>query len=293
MGEISKAYVGSTLVFGKDKTEFPVEVTTTGTVETATDGDDTIYTFKSDGTITFSKRTIVDVLVVGAGGSGKGDASFPSFGGGGGGGGEVLFAQSQSFNGEYDITRGTGASAQAGTDSIVAQNSTNILVANGGGYNTSDGGSGAGGNMNGTSTQAPGDAVEGGYKLFTGTITSNGNNGGTATTTQGGGGGGAGAVGGNAPFNVNFGGKGGNGIANSITGTSVTYGGGGGGGVGGSITGSPNNGGTGGGGDGASANVDAQQGTDYLGGGGGGETDSEYFRGGHGVVIFRVPNVAS
>lgn len=71
MGELNKAFVGTELVFTRNKTEIAPEVTTTGTVETATDGDYTIYTFKSDGTITFSKRTELDVLVVGAGGSGS------------------------------------------------------------------------------------------------------------------------------------------------------------------------------------------------------------------------------
>jgi hypothetical protein len=243
-------------------------------------GTDIIHTFTSSGTITPSKPTNAQILVVGGGGGGGCN------GGGGGGAGGVVYYNSVSFAAQaYSITVGGGGPA---TCNSVPANGTGqntvigaITAYGGGGAASRDaggaaasGGSGGGGGGGaapqitaGSGTAGQGSAGGGGYNQ--------------GCDSAGGGGGGAGAVG--AAGGWNTGGNGGVGVSNSISGVATYYGGGGGGGT----TGYPGcngngtwiqgTGGTGGGGTG-----ETSAGTANRGGGGGAER-----AGGSGIVIIR------
>ncbi len=128
-----------------------------------TDGDYTVHTFTSDGTMTFFKGGNVEVLVVGGGGGG-GEGNGSSWAGSGGGAGGVLYHPAKIVTAqEYSVIVGSGgASHTKGEDSVFDD-----LTAYGGGkglnYEESatpslaDGGSGGGGRYNfgsgGSSTQ--------------------------------------------------------------------------------------------------------------------------------------------
>jgi hypothetical protein len=243
-------------------------------------GTDIIHTFTSSGTITPSKATNAQILVVGGGGGGGCN------GGGGGGAGGVVYYNSVSFAAQpYTITVGNGGPATC-----------NSVPANGTGQNTVIGAITAYGGGGGASRDAGGAAASGGSgggggggaapQITAGSGTAGQGSAGGGGYNQGcdsagGGGGGAGAVG--AAGGWNTGGNGGVGVSNSISGVATYYGGGGGGGTTGYPGCNANNswtqgtGGTGGGGTG-----ETSAGTANTGGGGGAER-----AGGSGIVITR------
>jgi len=93
------------------------------------DNTNAYITYIQDGTITFPVSTIVDFLVVGAGG--RGGAGFYS---GGGGGGEVIYKTSHTFSaGTYNIKIGQDSSITNNRITKIYQNSTDLVVAKGGG----------------------------------------------------------------------------------------------------------------------------------------------------------------
>ena len=261
----------------------------TGTVATTTDGNDTIYSFTGDGTITIATGGIANILLVGGGGSGG-----RACGAGGGAGGMLYLTNAFLPAGSLDVVVGAGGIAPPNkyvNEGYMGENGFPselgpymVLGGGGGGYRTfsttgrgdgvkgATGGSGGGG---GGSNQTVG---LGGFG-----VTGIGNNGGdSGMNDSGGGGGGAGAVGETAAGS-NVAGDGGDGLANSITGSSVTYAGGGGG-----QANTPGVGGAGGGGDGGTGSTGVPQaGTDGLGGGGGGARDVIAGSGGSGIVIVR------
>ncbi len=93
-------------------------------------GNDIAYIkWIEDGTITFPITTVVDFLLVGAGG--RGGAGFYS---GGGGGGEVIYKTSHTFTaGTYSIKIGLDSSTSSTRITKIYQNTTDLVVANGGG----------------------------------------------------------------------------------------------------------------------------------------------------------------
>lgn len=92
--------------------------------------DSTAYLkYIEDGTITFPVSTIVDFLVVGAGG--RGGAGYYS---GGGGGGEVIYKTSHTFaSGTYSITIGKDSDNPTTRITKIHQGATNQVIAKGGG----------------------------------------------------------------------------------------------------------------------------------------------------------------
>lgn len=260
-------------------------------------GNNTVVTFKSNGTFTSTAPFTGQLLVVGGGGGGGGN------GGGGGGGGGVNYLASVSVPaGTYTVT--VGASGAAGTASGFGGNGGNssfgaLLTAVGGGggaegsvanNNGLAGGSGGGSGANG------GAVVVGGAGTA-GQGNAGGGNGGagignTAPFPSGGGGGG-GTIGATATAN-NAPGNGGDGVLNSITGTAQYYGPGGGGSIftnGASQT--QSSGGLGNSpvyGRGAGNTFGGVIGMPAVGGGaGGGATGSPGFAGGSGQVILVGP----
>jgi hypothetical protein len=233
---------------------------TNGTISTS--GTNTIYTFLTSGTITFSSIINISILIVGGGGGGgRGGGTTNVIGGGGGGGGTVNYITNYQITSTspYTITVGAGGIAGNGNGSSGIQSSFDSLIAEGGrGGKRSDAG-GTGGNYSSTNTGDGGD---------------NG---------RGGGGGGAG---GDAS-----GITGGSSISNSITGTSIYYGGGGGGGASSDkIAGAA---GTGNNGNGGGYNSKGIVSTQFGGGGGGGSggIENTQFSGGNGgpgIVIISV-----
>ena len=92
--------------------------------------DNTAYLkYIEDGTITFPISTVVDFLVVGAGG--RGGAGYYS---GGGGGGEVIYKTSHTFaSGTYSITIGKDSDIANTRITKIHQGATNYVIAKGGG----------------------------------------------------------------------------------------------------------------------------------------------------------------
>jgi hypothetical protein len=242
--------------------------------------DEYVYiTFYANGTLIPGFDISASTLLVGGGGSG-GDTSDTTRGGGGGGGcvGYGTFSLLKSTT--YVITIGAGGngvflggSGNAGGKTSIKIGTTELQVANGGGYggnDTQNGGNGAssgGGAQTSTYNTAGAPTTAG-----TGTsFTYSGYRGadGSVSSSYGGGGGGAGAAG--------SGSNGGNGI--QWDGNGQYYGGGGGGG------GSIGVGGIGGGGSGSN---NMRNGTANTGGGGGGSgSGSGSGSGGSGIVIFK------
>jgi hypothetical protein len=253
-----------------------------------------IYTFKTDGTITFGGSGFADLLCVGGGGGG-GRAN-TNGGSGAGGAGGVIDLSPYVYAGTEQIIVGAGGASQEDGSPSLAFN----FGAIGGGRGAKEvgetpafnGGSGGGGGTD-TSPYAPGLGIigqgnDGGY----------GYSGGTEAQDAGGGGGGAGAVGGAGSNNL--GGTGGAGAISTIitttlatslavgevSGSDVYFGGGGGGGC-------RTSGGAGAiGGGGAGGSGTGTNGTANTGGGGGGASTSSATvyggAGGSGVVIVRV-----
>ena len=262
-------------------------------VTTTTVGDDTVYSFLDDGTITVETAGYFDILVVGGGGSG-------GFGrGGGGGAGGVLYVENAYLpSGSLDVVIGAGGifgsgGTNQGSEGIQGQNGKpsalwQYIAPGGGGagsfsydstgsnnYGTPglNGGSGGGG---GGHFQGVGQAGGSGFSGI-------GNAGGNGQYATAAGGGGAGAVGQDGDSTTGTAGNGGNGVAISITGSSVYYGGGGGGAHYGGTAGT---GGLGGGGNGTNTVGGSTAGTANTGGGGGGDIDNGS-AGGSGIVIVR------
>ena len=289
-------------------------VTVTGGTAT-TDGDYTIRTFNSSGTLTVGgTRGYIDcdILIVGGGGGGGygDDGGISDNGGGGGGsGGLVNLGGIAVNNGTYTITIGSGGagatSASPGNGGNGNSTTTDIpgipdvLGGEGGMFsNTSSsatigtyaGGAGAGGR--GQLSGDPGifgGPGSGGNGTFS--QGSPGGNSDDGVLTKGGGGGGSagGLAGGDA--STGRAGSGGGGRNSDITGTLTTYVGGGGGGS--YVSGDYGFGG-GEGGNGGDPGRDAQNGTANRGGGGGGGAGNtstlsrrEGGNGGSGVFIIR------
>jgi len=202
----------------------------------STPGDGYTYRqFTSSGNLVNSggSGAITALIVAGGGGGGAG------WSGAGGGGGEVML--SNEFNiggGTWAITVGDGGD----TDDYVGEDTTFVtsigtITAKGGGtsnydsYGTTppgkDGGSGAGGNANGT--QAGGLSTKVAFPSgITGTIYGNAGGAKVGSGNGAGSGGGGGAGGAGAAGNSTSGGNGGDGVAIAMP-TSYYWGGGGGG----------------------------------------------------------------
>lgn len=257
----------------------------TGGTETVIDDGGTYYrvhAFTGDGTLTFSRDTDVEYLIVAGGGSGGEVHQYESAGGGGAGGllTNVGGTLRSVTSGAKLITVGDGGQVildetekRIGTPGEDSTFDGLTAFGGGGGYaqnftvgSTSDINGGSGGGINiGSSLGTPGQGNDGGVYA-----------------PGGAGGGGAGAVGGSDPDRF-----GGDGLSNDITGTDVTYAGGGAGIDNPTTTTDAGLGGAGGGGDYTSVN-----GVDGLGGGGaGGGYNAGYSvpagSGGSGIVIVR------
>jgi hypothetical protein len=208
-------------------------VTTLSDTPTATNGtisyvgSYSVYTFLSNGSITFPSSKSAQILVVGGGGAGGQNSSSPYTWGGGGGAGGASSLTISSLNGTYTVTVGSGGVASSGTGSssslvgLVTKNggeggvSATTTVQGSGGSGTSGGGSG------GAGATDPGSSPTNGSSGTAYTIPSVG---GTSTVYGGGGSGGnyLGGPGGGT------GGSGG-GASSNNSGTANTGGGGGGG----------------------------------------------------------------
>ena len=237
-------------------------------------------------TVTFTRETVCDILVVGGGGGG-GQGGYEN--GGGGGGGIVYMVNKLFVSGiTYKVIVGDGgAAATVGKNSsITLLNDTPISIDNisvvgkgGGGGGSGSGGSGGGGN-NRQGNKTAGTSIQGNTYWNGTTYIAGGFNGQNGSDYTGGGGGGAGEVGGTDGFL-----EGGDGRQVSITGTNVFYGGGGAGGGSGKTSG-----GDGGGGGAGPWGANGENGTANTGGGGGGAYNSNAYNGGNGgsgIVIIR------
>jgi len=262
---------------------------------TSPSGADTIVSFASVGTCSWSVPagvTSVRYLVVAGGGGGGSDN-----GGGGGAGGYLAGSSTVTTPGDSALVvvgnGGAGAVNASSTASNGGNSSFASLIALGGGGGGSidntagaDGGS-AGGRAANRSQIA--------QSAISTTSPSQGNNGGGKNSGGFGGGGGGGASTAGANGGSNIGGNGGTGQTNNITGIDVTYAGGGGGGGDSNTAGT---GGTGGGGNGSRRGDEIPtQGVDGLGGGGGAAGGSVAGglgkRGGSGIVIIRYATPAA
>ena len=264
---------------------------------TSTSGADTVVSFRTVGTCTWTAPanvSSVQYLIVGGGGGGSG---------GGGGAGGVLYSASSAVTAgsDYSVLVGDGgsgsaASASGGDGSNSSFNSIVAYGGGGGGARQAGGRAGASSGGAGQDTIAAPGASSQGFAGATGPSAD--------AATGAGGGGGAGSVGIRGFLYSEYtgaqrtpGGNGGNGLQYSISGSAVYYGGGGGGG--------PNNntsptvdfgrGGNGGGGNGANANLGngtAGQ-ANTGGGGGGGDWEASGANGGSGIVIVRYATPAA
>jgi hypothetical protein len=254
-------------------------------------GTDTIVTFSTVGSRTWSvpaSVTTARILLIAGGGGGGNDN------GGGGGGGGFVSDSSVSLSPGTLMTvvvgnGGAGSANVAATGSNGGNSSFAGLIALGGGGGGSiQSTAGAdGGSAGGRAANYFGNAEA----AIPTTSPLQGNNGGGKSLNgyAGAGGGGAGAAGSNGGGSSSVGGNGGAGRASNISGINVTYAGGGGGGGNCSVAGS---GGSGGGANGSSQGDQAPgQGVDGLGGGGGGgggcTVAGAGSRGGSGIVVIR------
>ena len=223
-----------------------------------------------------NQEITVDYLVVAGGGAG-GSAGHGGGGGGGmrstvtaTGGTRGLETALQLFaNQEYLVTVGAGGAV----GSVGSDSQFHYITSFGGGYISTNGGSGGGTHAFFAGSGTIGQGFKGGQSR-------------DVSPYAAGGGGGAGQEG-VSNTGGSIAGNGGNGVACEITGSSVTYAGGGGGGV--YLSGTAGSGGLGGGGAGGSSPV---AGTANLGGGGGGKsgTSGGGGTGGSGVVVLRYPD---
>jgi hypothetical protein len=266
-----------------------------------------LHTFTSSGELLVTAGGDVEVLVVGAGGSGGAGvlSTFVFCGGGGGGGGGVVNCKLEVFGGggflgEYDIVVGTSSLGSNGGDSAIITSGVDQVRAKGGGRGGNvtliasgnavddgqDGGSSGGGAFVFDSGVYADQSSNAGNRVF-----GQGNNGANAIEGGAGGGGGAGQAANPAKSLSALGYEvlpiGGNGVASSITGSIKYYGGGGGGGNSVFVDTIP--GGLGGGGAGATNTNDNSEGLPNTGGGGGGGGLAVAGKGGSGIVIIRYP----
>ena len=278
-----------------------------------TDGNDTIHTFTSSGSLVVTGSiTGASYLLIGGGGGGGGDNS------GGGGAGLLRYATGVTLpEATHPVTIGTGGAGSPATNTAASDgNSSTFAISGspvsspgggkGGTGNTgqhagSNGGSGGGGAGETPASNNSGGTGNGDSGHPSGTDVASppngwGNDGGGNSASGGGGGGGAAGVGANAP-STNIGGPGGNGATYTISGSPVTYAGGGGGGNENDVGPPFPSGGPGGGGPGKNGPGPGKQGTDGLGAGGGGGTywtpnspEVTGGPGGDGVLIVRYPN---
>jgi hypothetical protein len=243
------------------------------------DGDYTIHTFNSSGTLELGDvgSLTIEYLII-AGGGGGGRSASTGFGAGGGGAGGYLSSTTTlDPNTSYPVNVGNGGNG-ATTDNdtgFQGGNSTfNGLTAIGGG----------GGRRDNNSGRITGGSGGGGFNANAGGAGTSGqgfNGGGPHPASDGGcGGGGAGGVGLNGGA-AGIAGAGGPGLSSSITGTSITRAGGGGG------SSKNTNHGAGGSGGGGAGGVTGTAGTANTGSGGGGGRGGNGGSGGSGVVIIR------
>jgi hypothetical protein len=264
-----KGQLGSVKVFNSALTAYQVNQDFQSTK--AAFGFNTITTFTTVGSTTWTAPagvTSVDYLVVGGGGGGGG--AYDVGGGGGGGGGLALTGTRSVIPGTtYNVTVGDGGTGGTGTG-----NGGGDTPGNNGSSSTFDtivatGGGGGGGSLDYTGA--------GGAIGNAGTLTApTGGKGGRLnlpTTRAGGGGGGMGNAGSSSPSpsGDNYGAAGGSGITNTLSGSSVVYSAGGNGGDRGS-------------------DYDGANGANNTGNGGGGAAavsfdGSSGGKGGSGVVI--------
>ena len=296
-GELVYLTVGNNGNYYWDHTIATVSVSLSPPPPSTVVGTDTVVTFSTVGSRTWSvpaSVTTARILLI-AGGGGGGDDN-----GGGGGGGGFVTDSSVSLSPGTLMTvvvgnGGAGSANVAATGSNGGNSSFAGLIALGGGGGGSiqstagaDGGS-AGGRAANYSGYAEGAILT--------TSPLQGNNGGGKSLNgyAGAGGGGAGGAGLNGGGSSSIGGNGGAGRASNISGIDVTYAGGGGGGGNCSVAGS---GGSGGGANGSSqGNLAPGQGVDGLGGGGGGgggcTVAGAGSRGGSGIVVIRYATPAA
>ena len=296
-GELVYLTVGNKGTYYWDHTIATMSISASAPPTSTVVGTDTVVTFSSVGSRTWTVPANVSslqYLIVGGGGGGSG---------GGGGAGGVLYNPSYSVTpgNSYTVVVGDGGSGSAASVSggDGSNSSFHSIVANGGGGGGAQQAGGRAGASSGgagqDSSAAPGASSQG----FAGATGPS-----TAAATGAGGGGGAGSVGIRGFLYSEFpgaqrtpGGNGGDGLPYSISGTSTYYGGGGGGGANNnsSATVEFGRGGNGGGGNGA--NNDRMNGTagqaNTGGGGGGGDWEASGANGGSGIVIVRYTTPAA
>lgn len=249
--------------------------------------------------ITFSKDTYCDVLLIGGGGSGGCGQS-----GAGGGSGECRYIQNHLFtSGTYNIIVGKGGASRTRFGGLGNKGDDSYIVKSG---STEDflraygGGAGGQGTSTDTTTIVGGSSGGVGTKITvyspdpSGNMKGYANKGGTGINNvggfyAGGGGGGSGSAGGDAlyfsgPSSICYAGQGGYGVKLDITGEDKYYAAGGGGSISSGNYNSKNVLGIGGG--------ENQAGVDGTGSGGGGTYASSGIsgKGGNGTVIIRWNN---
>ena len=296
-GELVYLTVGNKGTYYWDHTIATMSISLSAPPVSTVVGTDTVVTFSSVGSRSWTVPANVSslqYLIVGGGGGGSG---------GGGGAGGVLYNPSYSVTpgNSYTVVVGDGGSGSAASVSggDGSNSSFHSIVANGGGGGGAQQAGGRAGASSGgagqDSSAAPGASSQG----FAGATGPS-----TASATGAGGGGGAGSVGIRGFLYSEFtgaqrtpGGNGGDGLPYSISGTSTFYGGGGGGDANNnsSATVEFGRGGNGGGGNGA--NNDRMNGTagqaNTGGGGGGGDWEASGANGGSGIVIVRYTTPAA
>ena len=246
-----------------------------------------VYEFLGSGTLNVKEPGMVDMLIVGGGGSGA-----IEFGGGGGAGSHLEVTNAYLPAGAMTVTVGAGGAAPQILSGSGGNPGKPGSASRLGSYYGPAGGGGGSRINNYSGSPVPYDTAQVGASGGGGTLTKAGasgfsgigNNGGAGVALAAGGGGGAGGVGGDGTGTT--GGAGGAGASSSITGTAVTRCGGG-GGAGDSTGGAA---GSGGGGVGVSGASDGGAGTANTGSGGGGTENGNQAggAGGSGIVIVRV-----
>ncbi len=294
-GELVYLTVGNNGNYYWDHTIATMSVSLSPPPPSAVVGTDTIVTFSTVGSRTWTvpaNVTSLRYLIVGGGGGGGSDN-----GGGGGAGGYLAGVSTAVTPGDTALVVVGNGGAGAVNASSTASNGgisrfASLIALGGGGGGSIDNTAGAdGGSAGGRAANRYGNAES----AIATTSPSQGNNGGGKSSGGYGGGGGGGASTAGANGGSNIGGNGGDGRVNNITGVDVTYAGGGGGGGDSNTAGT---GGTGGGGNGSRRGDEAPtQGSDGLGGGGGAAGGSVAGglgkRGGSGIVIVRYTTPAA
>jgi hypothetical protein len=282
------------------------------TPTSSTVGTDTVLTFSTVGSCTWSVPagvTNVRALVIGGGGSGGKSTNVG--GSGGGGAGAMVVHSSFAVSGTISVVVGAGGATRTTYDQGNAGASSSLAaltaIGGGGGGDWCDSGcqsthpqraqipgasGGSGGGSGGGLSNSLGGEVAA-QTLPSGAV-SYGNRGGDAVSGanyHGSGGGGAGQAGANRTSSSMLPTAGGNGRTSNITGSDVYYAAGGGGS--GGYTNNWAAGGTGGGGNGGGLNNNpvATAGVNGTGSGGGGGQNGSGAAGGSGIVIVRFATV--